>query len=285
MGKVAIVTDSIACLSNEMVGKYAIRVVPVNILFEGKTYRNGVDISISEAYKLLERATKHFSTSPASPQEYLEAYREQSAWAESILGITISSKLSTVYNMANVAREKARQELPHVTIELLDSQTAAAGEGLIVLAAAQAAAEGKGLAEVIEVAESVRRKVNVIAVMETVRHAYRTGRIPKTASRIGAMLNIKPIFTISEGTVHFAGATRSKQRGVDQLLKKMRKEVGVNPVHVAVMHADVPEEGKKLKDRVSAEFNCVELWLTEFTPVMGYAAGRGILAIAFYPEA
>ena len=165
---------------------------------------------------------------------------------------------------------------------MLDSQTAAAGEGLIALAAAQAAAEGKSLAEVIKVAERVKGKVNIIGLMETVRHAYRTGRIPKVASRIGSMLNIKPIFTISGGAVRFAGLARTKQRGIDQLLKIMEKRVGTSPVHAVVMHADVPEEGEKLKDRVSAEFNCVELWLTEFTPVMGYAAGRGILAIAFY---
>lgn len=98
------------------------------------------------------------------------------------------------------------------------------------------------------------------------------------------MLNIKPIFTISDGVVHIAGLSRSKEAAVKRALTMMKKKAGTSPVHVAVAHADVLEEGEKLKERISAEFNCVELWLTDFSPVMGYATGTGVLAIAFYSD-
>jgi len=78
--------------------------------------------------------------------------------------------------------------------------------------------------------------------------------------------------------------TRSKERGVDLLVEAMRKGVRDRPVHVAVHHADAPEEGQRLKERVQAEFNCVEVWLTEFSPIMGYSTGRGTLGLAFYTE-
>ena len=64
----------------------------------------------------------------------------------------------------------------------------------------------------------------------------------------------------------------------------MRDKVGVSPVRVVVAHAGAFEEGARLKERISAEFNCVELWLTDFSPVMGYATGTGVLAIAFYTD-
>jgi fatty acid-binding protein DegV len=51
-----------------------------------------------------------------------------------------------------------------------------------------------------------------------------------------------------------------------------------------VTHAYALEEAEKLKERVAAEFNCVELWLCEFSPVMGYACGTGTVGVAFYPE-
>lgn len=82
--------------------------------------------------------------------------------------------------------------------------------------------------------------------------------------------------------MHFAGITRTKQHGVERIVEIMRQKVGTEPVHVAVMHADTLWEGEKLKELVSSEFNCVELFLTEFSPVMGYATGRGTLGLAFY---
>lgn len=120
--------------------------------------------------------------------------------------------------------------------------------------------------------------------METIRHVYRTGQIPRITARVGSMLNIKPIFTISDGVVHIAGLSRSKETAVERALTMMKKKVGTSPVHVAVAHADVLEEGGKLTERICSEFNCVELWLTDFSPVMGYATGSGVLAIAFYSD-
>ncbi len=284
MQNVAIVADSIACLTPEMVSQYNLRIVPINIHFEGRIYRDGVDITPSEAYQLLKKAPAQFASSPASIGEYLNAYREASARAKSILCITLSSKLSTLYNMANVAREEARGEFPGTAIEVLDSKTAAVGEGLIVSAAAQAAAEGKRLVEVTQVAEAVRDKVSVIGIMETIRYVYRTGRVPRFTARVGSMLNIRPVFTVTEGVVRVAALTRNKEQAVKRALRMMKGKVGARPVHVAVAHADVPEEGKRLKQQISSEFNCTELWLTDFSPVMGYATGAGVLAVAFYAD-
>jgi DegV family protein with EDD domain len=285
MNRVAVVTDSIACLTKGLVDQYRIRVVPINVLFDGKVYRDWIDISPAEAYRMLEEAPELFTTSPPSPGELLDVYRELSGQAESILCIAVSSKLSTLYDVARLAKGLASQEHIGARIEVLDSQTAAAGQGFVVLAAARTAAEGKSLAEVINAAERVRERVNVFVLLETTRHAHRTGRIPKVAARIGSVLNIKPIFTISHGKVHFAAVTRTRNKGIERLLEMMRKKAGTNPVHVAVMHGSTPEEGERLKERVSSQFNCTEIWLTEFTPIMGYAAGPGVLALAFYTEA
>ena len=80
------------------------------------------------------------------------------------------------------------------------------------------------------------------------------------------------------------GAVRNKGRGLERLLKVMREKVGTKAVHVAVMHVYAQEEAERLKEKVSNEFNCAELWLTEFSPLMGYACGTGTLGLAFYPE-
>jgi len=282
--KVGIVTDSLACLTRELVEQHGIRIVPLSIYFGDKVYKDWVDITPSEAYELfLKDPESWYSTAP-SPMDFLAAYREVSKRTKNILCVTISSKLSTTYDVAKVAKSQAEAELPGISIEVLDSRTTTAAEGFVALAAAQAAAEGKDLAEVTKTAEEMRERVTFVALLDTVRYVYRSGRIPKLAARAGSILNIKPIFTISSGVVRTVGIVRSKEHGVDRLLKIMKDKVGQIPVHVAVMHAYALDEAKRLKERVLSEFNCAELWLTEFSPLMGYTTGTGTLGLAFYKE-
>ena len=280
--KVAVVTDSIACLTRELVEQYGVAIMPLNFHFGGKVYRDWVDITPSEAYELFLKGPDSFKTSSVSPGEALEAYRGVSKRAESIFCVTVSSKISAVYNVALEAKEQVRAELPQISIEVLDSETCAAAEGFIALAAARAAVEGKGLAEVVKAAEEMRDKVTFFIFLDTIRHVYRSGRIPKIASQAGSILNIKPILTTSSGVLHFVGVARSKKGGLEKLIKMMRGKVGPNPVHVAVTHAYALEDAEMLKERISSEFNCTELWITEFSPLMGYACGTGALGIAFY---
>lgn len=284
LSRVAVVTDSIANLTKQMVEQYRIGIVPIMLLVKGKLYRDGVDMNPSEAYELFLQDPESFNTSPAAPGHYLEAYREASKQAKNILCITLSSKLSTGYQMACVAKEQAKSEIPDTSIEVMDSQNVTAAEGFIALAAARAAAEGKDLDEVVKVAGEVRDKVTFVIFVDTIRHVYRTGRIPKIASQVGSMLNIKPILTSSSGLVRFKGIARDREHGIKRLLETLRDKVGQRPVHVAVMHAYVPEEAEKLKERIASEFNCTELFITEFSPVMGYATGTGTLGFAFYPD-
>ncbi len=282
--RVAVVTDSIACLTEELVEQYRIGIVPIRLLVQGKIYRDLVDITPSEAYELFLQDPESFNTSPASPWHYLEAYREASKQAKNIFCVTLSSKLSTGYDMACVAREEAKTELPEASIEVLDSRNVTAAEGFVALAAARAAAEGRDLAELVRVAEEVRDKVVFLALLDTIRYVYRTGRIPKVAASIGSILNIRPILTSSSGLIRFVGIVRSKERGIDRLLQLVRDKAGRSPVHVAVMHAYAPDEAEKLEERISSEFHCAELWITEFSPVMGYATGTGTLGLAFYKD-
>jgi DegV family protein with EDD domain len=284
MDKVAIIADTVACLPRELVEQYGIEIVAPNIYFDGKVYRDWLDITPSEAYQLLDKAPELFSTSGPPPAAYVQAYREVAAKAESILCITLSAKMSTTHNAAVAAKEQVQEELSSTNIEILDSQTATGAEGFVVLAAARALAEGRSLIEAIEAAQRVKDRVDLVFILETIRHAYRTGRIPKVAAQIGAWLSVKPIVTIRGGTARFNGITRKKEKGVNYLLEVMRKRVGTKPVHVAVHHTAALEEGEILKQRVLAEFDCVELWLTEFSPIMGYSTGRGTLGLAFYAE-
>jgi DegV family protein with EDD domain len=283
-GKVAVITDSIACLTKELVAQYGIRIAPINLYFGDKTYKDGVDITPDEAYQLFLKNPDEFKTSGSNPLEWMEACRAASRETDSVVCITLSSKLSVVYNSVLDVKKRLKKELPNLSIEVVDSQTVTATEGFVALAAARAAEMDKSLKEVVKAAEAMREKVSMVAFMDTIRHVYRTGRIPKIAALAGSVLSIRPVLTVKDGLVRFMGVVRNRERGIRRMLKLMRERVGESPAHVAVMHAFAQEEGEKLKERVKAEFNCAELWLTGFSPVMGYATGTGTLGLAFYKE-
>jgi len=283
MKKVAIVTDTTACIPQEQVKRYDIEVVPVQLIFEDKDYRDGIDISPSEFYALLRQAKKLPTTSNSSPDPYLEAYRKAGQRAESILCITLSAKLSAIFNSARLAMETAKTALPKVTIEVLDCGTAAAAQGLVVLAAARAAASGKNLNEVIETAKNTMHRVNLFATLDTLHYLVKGGRVPQAAALVNSLLKIKPVFTLNDGDARTVAIPRTIPSAIKRMLKIMeQKVIKGQPLHVAVMHADSLDKAVALRNRVSSQFDCAELFITEFTPVMGVHTGPGLLGIAFY---
>lgn len=109
MTKTAVIADSVACITKEHAERYKIAMVPITILFDGKVYRDCIDLSATQAYEFLDRAPQFWKSSAASPEDYLKAYRELSECAHDILVVTVSSKLSMQYESAGIAKEIAKQ--------------------------------------------------------------------------------------------------------------------------------------------------------------------------------
>jgi len=281
--KVAIVTDTTACIPREQVEKYGVELVPIELIFGDKVYRDGVDISPTQFYALLRQAEKLPTTSGSLPGPFLEAYCKASQRASSILCITVSSKLSGMFNSARLAMEMAKEALPNIAIEVLECSTAAAGQGLVVLAAAKAAALGKSLAEVVDTAKSVMQGVNLLAALDTLYYLAKGGRVPKAAAWASSLIKIKPILAIKEGEVGPVTNPRTTAGAIKRMLQIMgQKVVKGQPLHVAVMHADALDRAKELMAKISSRFDCAELFITEFTPVMGVHTGPGVIGVAFY---
>ncbi|MDP2919500.1 MAG: DegV family protein [Dehalococcoidia bacterium] len=282
--KVAVVVDSIACIPGALLKRYQIGVIPMNFFANGRVLKDGIDVNPSEAYQLFLKDPAVFKTSGASPGDCQEIFRKAAREGKDVFCVILSARLSAIHNTATTASQQVMDEFPGRSIVVMDSRTAAAAEGLIALAAARVAETGKNLNEVTATAEKIRDKVSLIAYMDTIRYIYRSGRIPRIAAVAGSMLKIKPVFTFSEGVPHFMGAVRNKRIGIERLIEGMRDKINGKPAHIAVMHVYAEEDAIRLKERVDTEFNCAELWLTEFSPLMGYACGTGTIGLAFYPE-
>ena len=286
MRKVAVVADSTCCLPQEIVERYDICVVPLQIVHEGKSYRDGIDITPNEVYKIMRKKENLPTTSTASAGGFLDAYRQVSQKAESILCITVTSLQSKTFEAASAAKEIAKEEIPNTIIEVFDSRSVAAALGFIVREAARFASQGAGLAEAIEAARNMMGKVNFLAMLDTLYYLARLGRIARAAAWAGNVLDMKPVLEHNPavGETMPVARPRTKRKAIERMLQIMSDRTKGSTVHVMVQHADELEEAKKLAAEIETRFNCVEMYITEFAPVMGVHTGPGLLAIGFYTD-
>jgi len=286
MNKVAIVTDSTASIPEELVKQYGIQRVSLLVHMNGKTYKDRIDVKTpDELFQLIKKASKFPTTSTPPPGEYAELYRRLSRKVKNILAVTISSELSASFKSAIQAKEMLESELPDIKIEVFDSRTSVGALGLMVLAAARAAASGQDMAGVVKVAEDIRSKVDMLCVFDTMSYLVKSGRLSKAVGLAGSMLSMKPISGISTslGKPLVVARPRTKKKALQVLLEMVKERVGtISPVHIMVEHTCVPEEAERLEQIVLDQFNCAEVLLCEYSPLSSLIVGPGLLGLDFY---
>ena len=254
----------------------------MQLSIDGTTYRDGVDISPSEFYRLLPKCENLPVTSAPSPASFIEAFTEAASSAESVLCLTVLSTISATYNVALASAEMARQAMPGTRIEVVDTQAAAAAEGLVVLAAGRAAQAGGDLDDVKAEARRVGKGVGFVAFLDTLHYLWKGGRIPGIAAFAGSVLKLKPLLELSQGEVRPLDRPRTRQKATERLLALVRQRTDGAPFRANVMHAIAPEDAVILKRRLLSEFNCVEALVSETTPVIGSHTGPGLMGIAYH---
>ena len=280
MSKVVVVTDSSANVPPELARPLNIRVVPQLLAVNGRTMHDGVDITPGELYRKLRTSKSQPKTSAPSVGDFVRVYASAVQEANGIVSIHLSPRLSVTYSVALTAS----QLLDGTPIRVINCHTAAMAHGFVVLEAARMAAAGADLDAVVARAEEIASKVNLLAMIDNLEYLRRGGRIGGAASLLGTVLQIKPVVYLADGHVEVFAKPRTRAKAVRVMIESMTHQVEDRPVHVAIMHADALEEAEAMGDQVAARFQCVELYVTEFTPVMGAHAGPGLLGVVFYVE-
>lgn len=281
MPKVAIVTDSSAYLPAELVQQYGIYVVPLNVHFNGRLYRDGIDIKEEEFFAKLATAAELPTTSQPSAGDFAQIFRQAAANADGIVAIVISSLLSGTYASALAAKEM----LPDTPIAVVDSRNTSMGLGFLVLAAAKAAQEGKTLGEIVALVESMIPKMRVFFVPDTLKYLAKGGRIGGAQALLGSVLSIKPILQLVNGRVEPLEKVRTRSKALARIVELMRQECDGRPTHVAIVNAMALPEAEELRKNVAAALpHCRELLITGVSPVIGTHTGPGTLGVIFYTE-
>ncbi len=282
MTRVALITDSAACLPPHLVEEYGIDVVPLSLVLEGKVYPDQADGDNRQFYHHLKTSRRLPTTASPSPGDYLEALRRAAGKAEAALCITVGSRFSVAYDSAVQAVEKARVEVPTLQVKVIDSGSATMAQGFMVLEAARAAA-GAGLEAAACRAEALKPRVGIIALLDTLDYLARGGRVPRAAAWASSLLQIKPIVEFSHDSVRLIGRVRIRRRAYDRLYALMKERAAGSPsLHLCVHHADAPEEAEALAGWARSALHPAELYVTEFTRVMSAHTGPGLLGFAYY---
>lgn len=284
MNKVAIIADSSCCLPKELIDEYGIIIVPLGLLFGSEMYEDG-SLSGGEFYRRLAAERRIPTTTAPAPGHFLEAFRIAAQRAQAALCITLAASYSGIYSSAVNAAELAEEELPGFPIKVMDSHNLAMSYGFVVLAAARAAASGADLEGVAAAAEAVISRTHLIGVLDTLRYAAKSGRVPLVLHWAASAFQIKPIFAAEQEEVRALERVRTRSRALDRLLAHVGRRVQAGkPLHMAVMHANALETAEALAHRLRETLHPQELLVTEFTPVMGIHSGPGFVGVSFYHD-
>jgi DegV family protein with EDD domain len=234
MSRVAIVTDSACDLDDVTAEAAGITIVPLLVRFGEASFRSGTDLPMDAFYdRLLAPGAPFPSTAACSPGDFQRAFEERlAAGAEAVVCVTVGSRLSATLSAAQVAAD-AMPESVHV----VDSASASMGQGLLALAAAEAATAGETPEAIVSLVEDRRADARVYVALETLEYLRRGGRISAAQAAIGSVLSVKPIITIQDGAVETVDRPRTHARARARLLELLAAE----PVErIAVLHTRAP---------------------------------------------
>ncbi len=276
---IGFVTDSTSDIPAEEAAKYEITIVPANIIFGGKSLRDGVDISRSELYRRMAAERLLPTTSSPSAGVFEETFESMlTRGFQKVLSIHPASNLSGIFNAARVAASHFPDR-----VEVLESGQVSMGTGFQLLAAAEAAAQGATMESIRNLIAETRKRVHLVALLESLTNLAHSGRVPMVLAGIGNFLQIKLLISIMEGTVNRVAQVRTHSRGVAVLLEQVRSWGPIESL--AVAHANARSAADALIPQIAQNIQGVnrlfqkKIFMVEISPAVGIHTGPGAVGV------
>ncbi|MBN1246108.1 MAG: DegV family protein [Anaerolineae bacterium] len=291
---IALMCDSTCDIPEELVAQYDITVLPAYVIWGEEQFLDRVTLQADAFYRRLVIDPVYPSSSHPTPGDFRDAYQAaRASGASGIVVVTVSSAMSGTYNAARQAADTF--ELP---VRVVDSKGPTMSLGWQVLAAARARedleisrsdhnAVDETLHAMVHAAGAARAHMAQLVYMDAIKYLHKGGRIGNAVSLLGTALRIRPVIYIDHetGLVEVERAARTRKRGIEALVQGFYDRLDLSrPLHVAVLHGGVPDEGRALAERVRNEINPAELLVNTTGPVLGINTGPGALALCGYYE-
>ena len=276
--KTRIIVDSTADLMPEC--KSRVHTVPLTVRFGDEEFIDGITIDHKTFYEKLVESDVLPTTSQATPDAFIQEYEKAKQAGQAAVVITLASKFSGTYQSAMIAAGD------YDNIYVVDSGSAAMGSGILVELALRLLDEGRSAAEIAEILEAEKKKIIIVALVDTLEYLKKGGRISKTVAFAGGILNIKPVLSVTNGEIHMLGKARGSKMGNNLLVEEINKAGGIDftkPVLLGYSGISDALLQKYIEDsRHIWEGNLSEVRYTTVGSVIGTHAGPGAVVVAFF---
>jgi DegV family protein with EDD domain len=280
---VAVVTDTSADLTDSVLDRHHIAVVPLQVVFGDESFRDRIELKPEEFYRRLQTARELPTTSQPTPAEFVRVLRDARSEAEEVVGVFLSASLSGTYASAQTAVRAAGISGVH----LVDSRSASLGVGMLALRGAELAEAGWGGAEIARELERMRGQCGMLLTVDRYDNLLRSGRVSRGKAWIGGMLDVKPVLSLdAEGRVVPVDRVRGRDQVVPRVLALLEKRLTPRPavVRFGVAHAEAPEVAERVRTALVAAYQPRDCFVTLATGVLGTHVGAGAWAIFYQVE-
>ena len=278
--KTRIIVDSTADLMPRY--KEQVRVVPLTVHFEDEEYVDGVTIDHKTFYEKLVESDVLPTTSQATPEGFIREFEKVREAGEEAVVITLASNFSGTYQSAMIAAAD------YENIYVVDSESAAMGSGILVELAFRLLEEGKSAREIAAILEEEKKKIVIVALVDTLEYLKKGGRISKAVAFAGGILNIKPVLAVISGEIHMLGKARGSKMGNNLLVQEIQKAGGIDFTKPVLLGYSGISDALLLKyiedSRHIWEGNLEEVRYTTVGSVIGTHAGPGAVVVAFFKQ-
>lgn len=278
MNNIKLITDGSCDLSKDIIEKYNIEVIGLNVSFGDETYIGGVEIDNDTFYKRMGDSKELPKTSCPSPEKFIESYNCEE---DNIIVLTLASNLSGTYSTARLAKDIFIEENPNKKIEIIDTQNGCAGQGNLVVKAAQMIQEGKSFEEIVENIEKIKHDVIHYGTLETLENAIKGGRVSPLKAAIANAFNFKIVVEIGKGEVKPVDKARGEVNSLKKVVENVLKLSGdTNNKILSIAHANCPEKAIKVREMLEKENQFKEVMISEVGPVMGTYTAKGAILVS-----
>jgi DegV family protein with EDD domain len=192
---IRIVIDSTSDVTDDIINKYNLKMVPLTVNFAEESFLDKVELSSSDFFKKLVQAEKLPTTSQVNPGSFVEAFSQILLEGDQVLGIFLASELSGTYESARIAKDMTGSD----NIRIIDSKNVCLGTFALILEAIELVNKGMDIDEIVDELEKVKSKIVAVAGLDTLKYLEKGGRLSKSQSVVGSLLNIKPVIEIKDG--------------------------------------------------------------------------------------
>ena len=276
---IRIVTDSTCDLTDELIREHDLSVIPVNVIIEGKTYADGVELSKQDFYEKMDHSKTLPSTAQASPSLFQRQFQKILDQGDDVYYVGLSSTFSGTIQSARIGRDML-DEPERVTI--FDSLTVSLGQGGLALEASKLAREGKSAEEITVHLTALRERQHIIFTAGGLDNLKKSGRINNLSFLFGSLLNIKPIFQIDKtGVVQVFDKVRGKKNAALALIRYLQENKPDDNYDLALLHTSEPDLAASFK-AILEEYGFTKSRLFELSGVIGTHVGRGTYGVMFF---